>query len=1012
MKRLLVRIAVTLGAAAALGGALLQPACQKEGCLGGDLECVMPSPCGKVQFACEGGWVEVRVISAEDVGEKRIPGGLSAQGAIGDILLGNDRVQAVIEAIDHANYLAPSGGNLLDLATRGDDNDHLTHMFLATGILPGDAVRYEELKILETGDPGIAAVQLRGRLEGHRQARVYTRYEIRACEPGIRVRTELVNLGNEPALWPVLDTFYWSGRETWPFVPVKGIGFEQPALDLVRVGELMVPFPFMAAPVQTSAAASYAITACNERQLEGINNAEVSAVGTARRVVPPRDYVVHERFVAVGRGASVAASADPVLEVRSQLFGEKYVTLSGRVVHPGGAAAGRAGESLSVQIFEGTGAERTPWTQVIPDADGRFSAKVRPGRTHLLEVSAFGRVTATREVATGAADVSAGELSIPAAAILEVSVTVGGAAGEAQVFVHPADEATRESVTGRHLGIEESCAPLLGPPHGGSPACNRLLVHKGGPVRVELPPGRFSVYGTIGLFGTIARETVMLAEGESRAVSLALERLPVLPAGALSADLHVHGGRSFDGTLPERDRVLSFLAASIDVIAATDHEVIHDYAEGLAALEAQGRLALMPGLETTGHILWMRPPGATIPRVIGHWNAWPLRREVGHRRGGAPWDELAEPGELFERLAPLFTGTPVIQLNHPWSGGLAGRDFGFPRALGLNLLRALPDADDGSSAAIFGRVPQCGPGEYIAPCETVRTRNDAFHLQEVMNGTENGSFLGHRAFWFYLLNQGILRGGTANSDSHTLVDNLLGVPRNVVFADTSVAAFEPDVFNQALRKGRIVGTNGPVIELSTIDVAGGTRTPGLEPFTPGPGSQLRIRVRAAPWIPVTELRIIVNGKVARTLTAADGLKHPETPLGTEGLLRFDGEIPLAPLLPAGLQDAWVVVEAGYPLPLHGDLNEDGVPDTGDNDGNGVVDLADVREESRDGCRPGAGSSACGPLGGHPEPKDESHPLFHFNSVIPGGYPLAFTNPLLLDRDGGGYSGPGVGGIAP
>jgi hypothetical protein len=30
-------------------------------------------------------------------------------------------------------------------------------------------------------------------------------------------------------------------------------------------------------------------------------------------------------------------------------------------------------------------------------------------------------------------------------------------------------------------------------------------------------------------------------------------------------------------------------------------------------------------------------------------------------------------------------------------------------------------------------------------------------------------------------------------------------------------------------------------------------------------------------------------------------------------------------------------------------------------------------------------------------------------VTPEGYPASFTNPLLLDRDGGGFEGPGLGG---
>jgi hypothetical protein len=119
---------------------------------------------------------------------------------------------------------------------------------------------------------------------------------------------------------------------------------------------------------------------------------------------------------------------------------------------------------------------------------------------------------------------------------------------------------------------------------------------------------------------------------------------------------------------------------------------------------------------------------------------------------------------------------------------------------------------------------------------------------------------------------------------------------------------------------------------------------------------------------------------------------------------------LSELLPAGNRDAYLVVEAGSALPLFGDLNGDGVPDTGDNNRDGRVDINDVKESKRKGCKPGAGPGSCGPLEGLPEPEDDSDPRFHFNSVIPGGYPLAFTNPLLIDRDkDGAFSGPGLPG---
>ena len=57
---------------------------------------------------------------------------------------------------------------------------------------------------------------------------------------------------------------------------------------------------------------------------------------------------------------------------------------------------------------------------------------------------------------------------------------------------------------------------------------------------------------------------------------------------------------------------------------------------------------VMPGVETTGQVLFHRPPGSEIPQVIGHYNFWPLSSDVSAPRNGAPWDELLEPGAQLD----------------------------------------------------------------------------------------------------------------------------------------------------------------------------------------------------------------------------------------------------------------------------------------------------------------------------------------------------------------------------
>ena len=100
-----------------------------------------------------------------------------------------------------------------------------------------------------------------------------------------------------------------------------------------------------------------------------------------------------------------------------------------------------------------------------------------------------------------------------------------------------------------------------------------------------------------------------------------------------------------------------------------------------------------------------------------------------------------------------------------------------------------------------------------------------------MNGTSNGDWAAFRHFWFYLLNQGILRAGTANSDSHSLTENVLGTPRTLVWTDQTMADFDQATFNRAVRAGAMLGTNGPVLDVELVS-DGVRHRPGLTPLEP------------------------------------------------------------------------------------------------------------------------------------------------------------------------------------
>jgi hypothetical protein len=463
------------------------------------------------------------------------------------------------------------------------------------------------------------------------------------------------------------------------------------------------------------------------------------------------------------------------------------------------------------------------------------------------------------------------------------------------------------------------------------------------------------------------------------AADFALLSLPVAPPGWLSADLHVHGRASFDSMIPDDDRVLSFAAAGVQVIAATDHDVIGDYTQTVNDLGLADRIAVMGGLEATQLIPWMDIPDASLPRVIGHFNFWPLRRLPGAARAGAPSDEYLQPGELFDLMDPLIGPFGVAQLNHPWDESQSGRDLGYLRALDFD--PRLPVDDRASNNWMLLDRPG-GPDHH---------RNADWHTIEIINGADQVEQQKSRVLWLSLLAQGFVAPGTGNSDSHGLTDAQLGWARNWVDAGTSVIGFDADAFNRAIRAGKFVAGNGIVI---TVEIGTDTqrRGLGLEPYTVKPGDRLFVTVRAAPWIPVDEVRVITS-QGSRVIASGAQLAQPSDPFGVSGVVRYEASVPIADLV---TRDDFLIVEAGLPYPAAEDFDDDGVPDTSDNNGDGTVDERDIDPDDE-----------AGPFNPTPDPTDRADPRYWITRVVPFAWPIGFANPLILDLDGNGWTPPGL-----
>ena len=991
---LLLRTHLIAAAALILGAWALSACSPTEGCLAGDDgTCVPPPACTELVYACDDPFVQVRTLLTED----QRPPGLDALAAAGDLVLENDRLVLVIDALDAPHYLAPSGGTIIDLVSKhGGATDSLHQILQTIGILPDDAAAYHTLEILDRA-PDHVAVVARGQLDGYPAVDVVTRYELRPCEPGVRVRTELFHGGLDPITVFLSDVYYWGDRQMTPFVPLPGQGFEHPDLDLLTIDDSFRSFPWMAAQDHTAGGSAYGVLPCGRTSLDGFHAAQVSTAGFPRTPLQPGDGLVLERFVLTGAGPGLGAVINNVMPARQSLYGERFVHVTGTARDADGAPVGGDERFGSLLFYEpASGADpddpagRRPVAEVVPAADGTFLVRLPARRDLRVERWAFGRaIPGSVPLTTGDADAAMDPIDLPSAGL--VAATVSDASGApliAEIVLTPAGATAASDVDGSIYGWfdDADCAPFLGPPHGDSPACNRALVGPSGALTFAAPAGTYYAYAVHGPFWTLARAQIEVVPGQEVALDLTLEPLPgLLPEGVLSGDFHVHAGASFDSSMPERDRALTFVSQGVDVIAATDHDVVTDYAAAIAELGIGEQVRVMPGVETTGHILFWRPPGSTVPKVVGHFNFWPLEYDALAAYNGGLDDERVEPGVLFDVIDARTEGRAVRQLNHPFAESLFGRDEGFLAAVDYDPRVAVPAQPSNTPEGQLARRPGGG------------LSNLDHHVQEVMNGSSTHGFLKYRAAWFSLLNQGIVRGGTANSDSHTLAVEVLGSPRTLVFAGMTHQTFERDAFNEHIKQGHMVGTNGPVLLASVEGADGAAVGPSTAAFEPAAGASLHIEVRAAPWIPVHEVRVVVNGVVATTLGVPEALQVPADPFGTGDLVRLEADVALADVLPAS-GDAWIVVEAGRPLVAAADLDDDGLADTTDNNGDGVIDDFDhaaVQDDEDEFYQ-------------EPARPDLDAAGFHQWVAAPGTWTTSFTNPFLVDRSGDGWTAPGLG----
>ncbi len=370
-------------------------------------------------------------------------------------------------------------------------------------------------------------------------------------------------------------------------------------------------------------------------------------------------------------------------------------------------------------------------------------------------------------------------------------------------------------------GLDGTSDPNFGN-DGDETGVSRFVWSGNGRFERALKPGKYEVLGSSGIERDVARFVVTLKDGERSTLEGSLPRVIETP-GWISADLHLHQAASVDADIACSTRVISIAAEGVELAAATDHYVVTDYAPSVDALLESGALA-RPLLTVTGTEV------STVGNRFGHFNLFPM-----------PADENVEytnttPKALF---ADMRRASPsgVLQVNHPrWDKiGYFWRYKLDPKS---------------------GRVPPQFKDEYVAD----------FDALEVFNGLDATSEPKIRLVvmdWLHLLGQGHRYTATGNSDSHKLAFHDPGVPRNMIRWGTATTddddlAADPAAVMEAVKRGEVTVTTGPIVDVSVLGTGPGGTVRGRGTRLP-----LHVRVRAAPWIDVREVEVLVGSNASR-----------------------------------------------------------------------------------------------------------------------------------------------------
>lgn len=541
--------------------------------------------------------------------------GPAATGGIGDILMDNGAVVAVITRDVANSGFAASEGNLVDLAPLPDGEDHINELFLYLDDEFPRQAHYTKVEIIENGGPREdARVRATGVDTGNPNIQVVTDYVLRPGLHWLTIETRFTSTSTFAIdSYEVGDAVQWGRTEHM----APGHGFDLPG-KRVNVDWIC----------GIGADTSYALVPDGKLRFDTFNGSMWSdPIGATVRLLPNKT-VTYVRHLVVGRG-DTASLASAVAKLR----GDNTGRLEGRI------RSGDVGiEDARVWFMDENG-EIAGLSKV--DTNGGYAIDLLPGKYHGRAESPGRTPVDSKEVVVRPKEKTTLDFAMGAQGTLAWRIA--------------GDDGRAPPVKIAVLGEGETTDPRFGPAFRASGAENFVMSPRG-VGEVPVAAGTYRVVATRGPEFELVDRRVTVKEGERTEITGTLKRAFETP-GFISSDLHQHSAPSFDSGVSLADRALANAAEGVEVLVSTEHNVVTDFRPVIAET-GLGRVVFpLSGTEATTH-------------TVGHFNALPIEARPGETRGGMVDVEGFTPRKIFDFLRKLGDpeNPPFIQVNHPRSG--------------------------------------------------------------------------------------------------------------------------------------------------------------------------------------------------------------------------------------------------------------------------------------------------------------------------------------------------------